>query len=73
MKNRAEHLQWSKDRAIEYVDRGELENAFASFSSDMRKHEETQGHVALELGTQLLFTGHLNTAEDMREWILGFN
>ena len=36
--NRTEHLQWSKDRAIEYVNTGDNPGAFASFQSDMSKH-----------------------------------
>ena len=71
--SRAEHLQWCKDRANEYVDRNDMPNAFASFQSDMSKHEETANHKALELGTMLLLGGHLTTQHQMREWINGFN
>ncbi len=70
---RSEHLKWCKDRANEYVDNGDLENAFTSFQSDMSKHPETSDHVALSLGTMLLISGHLSTLHDMREWINGFN
>lgn len=70
---RQEHLQWCKDRAIEYVDADDLKNAFASFQSDMSKHPETENHAALQMGTMLLFGGHLSTGQQMREWINGFN
>jgi len=70
---RDEHLQWCKDRAIEYIDAGDLDQAFASFNSDMRKHSETDNHSALELGFMLLFNNHLDTTAKMRKWILGFN
>ena len=70
---RAEHLQWCKDRAMEYVKTGDLEQAFASFNSDMRKNIETAGHRGLELGAQLFFGKFLNTAREMEKWILGFN
>lgn len=73
MTNRSEHLQWCKDRANQYVDNGALHNAFASFQSDMTKHPETNGHLALELGTILLLGGHLSTEHQMREWINGTN
>lgn len=36
---RAEHLQWAKDRALQYVDAGQLDLALASFGSDMSKFE----------------------------------
>ncbi len=70
---RAEHLQWCKDRAIEYVNAGDLKNAFASMQSDMSKHEETANHSAMELGMMLLMGGHLQSEKEMRDWITGFN
>ena len=70
---RSEHLQWCKDRAIEYVDNNDLGQAFASFMSDMGKHLETRNHMALEMGTTLLLSGNLSTSDQMRDWILGFN
>ena len=71
--NRAERLQWCKDRALVYVGRNELAQAHASFSSDMSKHSETKNHVALELGTMMLLGGHLDSPDEMRKWINGFN
>lgn len=71
--NRTEHLQWSKERAIEYVDNNDLQQAFASFQSDMSKHNETSDHLALEMGTMLLLGNHLSTQKEMRDWILGCN
>lgn len=73
MANKAEHLQWCKDRALAYIEAGDLNNAFASFSSDMKKHVETAEHSALPLGDMLFFGGHLGTADKMRRWINGFN
>lgn len=70
---RAEHLQWCKNRALEYVRQGDLEQAFTSMASDMNKHPETQGHSAIQLGMILLMGGHLNTAYEMRKFIEGFN
>ncbi len=71
--DRNEHLQWCRDRAIKHVNAGDINQAFASFSSDMSKHSKTAGHPALELGTMLLFGGHLGTVAEMKQWILGFN
>jgi hypothetical protein len=70
---RSEHLQWCKNRALEYCDSGDLPQAWASMASDMRKHEETRNHSAIELGTMMMLGGHLNTAEEMRKFINGFN
>ncbi len=71
--NRTEHLQWCKDRALAYVDDNKLNEAFASFSSDMSKHVATENHLALKMGIMLLFAEHLNTPQKMRKWINGFN
>jgi hypothetical protein len=71
--NREQHLTWSKQRALEYVERGELPNAWASMVSDMSKHEELENHGAIELGGMLLLAGYLNTEREMRHFINGFN
>ena len=70
---REDHLQWCKKRALEYVDMGDLNQAYASMLSDMRKHKETENHVALELGLMMMMGGHLSSLEKMRDFILGFN
>jgi len=71
--NRKEHLDWCRKRANEYADNGDVNNAFASFNSDMSKHSETANHLALELGTMLLLSGNLSTPDQMKDWINGFN
>jgi len=58
---RSEHLQWCKDRANQYVKNGDIQEAFASFLSDMSKHEETANHMALEMGMNLLLAGLLSS------------
>ena len=71
--NRSEHLQWCKDRANEYVENNDMKNAFTCFQSDMGKHPETANHLALEMGTMMLLSGHLSNTRQMKEWINGFN
>ena len=71
--NRAQHLNWCKERALEYINRGDVKEAFASFQSDMSKHSETATHIALEMGTMLLISGNLSTSNEMKNWIKGFN
>ena len=39
--NRQEHLEWCKKRAMEYVYENELSQAYASMTSDLRKHPKT--------------------------------
>lgn len=66
---RAEHLAWCKQRALEYLP-DDPQQAFTSMASDLSKHDETRGHVAIELGFMLLMTDNIG---DMREFIEGFN
>ena len=70
---RAEHLAWCKQRALEYVEAGNLADAYTSMASDLGKHLETENHPAIGLGVGLLFAGDLDTAEKMRKFIEGFN
>lgn len=71
--SRAEHLAWCKTRALEYVERGDMPQAFASMASDLSKHPETANHGAIELGFMMLMGGHLENPSEMRRFIEGFN
>lgn len=70
---RAEHLTWAKERALEYVDAGDLSTALTSIASDLNKHPETKNHPGVMLGMQLMVSGHLDTPKQMRDHIEGFN
>lgn len=69
---RDDHLQWCIARALEYVERGQLQDAFASMGSDLSKHEGTRDHPGIGLGAWMLLHGHLKTQEEMRQFIRGF-
>ena len=70
---RSEHLQWCKNRALEYLNVGDLSQAFASMCSDLNKHPETTGHIGIKLGIGLIMIGDLSTSNEMRKFIEGFN
>lgn len=70
---RSEHLQWCKNRALEYVDAGDMSQAVASMCSDLSKHDETANHVGIQLGEMLMFGGNMTTEAEAKEWINGFN
>lgn len=70
---RAEHLAWCKQRALEYVNHGDMQSAYASMASDLGKHPETEGHSAIQLGMMMLMSGHLDAPDKMRDFINGFN
>jgi len=70
---RSEHVQWCKDRAMEYVNDGDLTGAYASMTLDLGKHPETEGHSGITLGMTLLMADHLSTRHEMERFINGFN
>jgi hypothetical protein len=70
---RSEHLTWCKQRALEYVDEGRVQEAYASMCSDLGKHLEITKHPGIELGLMMLLHGLLSTQDKMRKFILGFN
>ncbi len=73
MMTRAEHLQWAKDRALEYADQGDVSQAMASLGSDLNKHPGTRGHSGMELMMMLAMSGHLDRPGELRKFIEGFN
>ena len=70
---RDEHLQWAKDRALEYADRGDAQNAVASIGSDLAKHPDLASHAGIMLGMMMLMSGNLRGPQDIRHFIEGFN
>jgi hypothetical protein len=68
---RAEHLAWAKQRALEYVDRGEMTNAIASMISDLGKHSELEKSAGL--APFLIFTIDTRDPYSVRRFIEGFN
>jgi len=70
---RAKHLSWCKKRALEYVEKGDVINAYSSMISDLRKHPETNNHPAIELGVMLMMSGNLTSSDEMKNFIDGFS
>jgi hypothetical protein len=68
-----EHLAWAKERALKYVDRGEIQEGLTSMFSDVRKHEGGKDHPGVALGVQLKCFGSLSTPREARRFIEGFN
>lgn len=73
MMDRAEHLQWCKDRALAYADRGDMTNAVASMASDMSKHPGTEDHQGVMLMMMLAMSGQFDRPGELRKFIEGFN
>lgn len=70
---RAEHLAWAKARALEYLPNSPA-LAFASFLSDIGKHEDIDPTgMVRELGATLALSGFMNTAKQVRDFVEGAN
>lgn len=70
---RQEHLEWYKTRALEYVDKGNCQEAITSMISDLGRHDEIHGHAGIQLGMELIMMGQLSSPEEARKFIEGFN
>lgn len=70
---RAEHLKWCKQRAIELIESGDINQGLISMMSDLGKHDETCNHSGIMLTTMLMLGGHLNTKQTAIDHINGFN
>ena len=73
MMTRAEHIAWCKKRALEYVDRGQINDGLTSMMSDMSKHPETSSSTLDNLTVQLMLIGALSTIANARRHIEGYN
>lgn len=72
-RTRAEHMAWCKQRALEYVERGNVTSAIASMLSDLGKHPDTAAHSGIHLAAMMMLHGMLKEASEVREFIEGFN
>lgn len=73
MKTREEHLAWCKQRALEYIDRGQINEGLTSMMSDMSKHPETISPALDQLTVGLMMIGQLRTPEEARKHINGYH
>jgi hypothetical protein len=67
---RAEHMQWCKTRALEYLKIGDVSEAIASMVSDLSKHADTA-----KVGMSPMFMLELikNDVNSAKHFIEGFN
>ena len=70
---REEHLQWCKDRAMQYVNDGDLVNAVGSMMSDINKHEETADKGLGMLGIMAAMEATKGNRREVIRYIEGFN
>jgi hypothetical protein len=71
MKDRDEYLVWCKQRALEYLDRGDVVNAIASMGSNLMKHPEFEG-VAKKLMPLGMWIAIHRDIHEARRFIEGF-
>ena len=73
MRTRDEHLEWCKQQALEYVDRGDFNEALASMLSDLGKHPDTAKHAGIALGVMMASAGLLGSRREIERFIKGFH
>ena len=71
--DRQEHLAWCKERALEYVKLGKLDQALTSLYSDLGKHEGTAGHPGIGFVMMKQSAGFLTGSLEVKKFIEGFN
>ena len=70
---RKEHLEWCKERANEFLDRGDVVNGITSMLCDLNKHEETQLDGASALSGLALMYAMNNDLIGAKHFVEGFN
>jgi hypothetical protein len=71
MRTRDEHLEWCKERAMDYLNTGDVANAIASMMSDLSKHEDFKA-IAEKIGPLGLFYAMNNDYDGAKRFIEGF-
>jgi hypothetical protein len=68
---RDQHLAWCKERAHEYIETGDVQNAIQSMMSDLQKHDGTKNIApeVLALGFSVMLSKDRDQA---RRYIDGF-
>ena len=69
---REEHLEWCKQRAREYLDRGDIANGISSMLSDLNNHPETKQDNTTMSALGLLYAMNKDL-RGARRFIEGFN
>lgn len=72
MMTREERLEFAKNRALQYVEIGDLKQAFASLGSDLNYETTRDCNSRMRLGFSVMFAGGMDTPEKMRRFIEGF-
>ena len=70
-RGRDEHLAWAKQRALNLLDAGDMEQAFTSMASDLDKHPDLVkiGDKMFPLGMRYVMN---RDVPRLRRWIEGF-
>ena len=73
MITKAEHLDWCKQRAREFVAEGNTRTAIIGLASDLQNHPETAGHIGISMMVGSMMTGGLSDPAAVLRFIDGFN
>lgn len=68
---RSEHVEWCKQRAREYLDKGDIANGVTSMLSDMQKHPDCGVNPMLAMLGMMTITQH--DLPGAKRFVEGFN
>ena len=71
MSERDEHMAWCKQRALDYLELGDVPSAISSMLSDLSKHPETV-EIGIAMSGYGLFMAMNRDEDDARRFIEGF-
>jgi hypothetical protein len=71
MRTREEHLEWCKERARVYLDKGRVADAIASMMCDLRGHPDFNG-IEAKMGLLGIFYAANNDLEGAKRFVEGF-
>lgn len=69
---RSEHMAWCKQRANEYLAKGDIANGVASMLSDLGKHPET-AHAGETMALIAMMTVEQGDLAGAKRFVDGFN
>ena len=70
---RQEILIEAQRQAESYLLLGDIPQAYAAYTIELKNHKETENHLGITLGFQMLMAGLIADVPAMRKHLQGFN
>jgi hypothetical protein len=70
--DKEDYMQQSKDRALQFLEKDNVDGAWNSMVADLGRHPDTMKHPDIMLGMSLYLMGNLDTTKNMKKFIEDF-